>query len=71
MNVVTTNIEELNAAIEESGLPITKIARRLGVTREGFYKKKNGETEFKASEIAKLTKILGLTKARRDKIFFI
>lgn len=36
----------------------------------GFYKKLNNETEFKASEISAMQKILGLTNRKRDEIFF-
>jgi len=50
-------------------MSIVAISQKIGITREGFYKKLNGETEFKASEIITLSKILGLSKLDRDKIF--
>ena len=56
--------------IADSGITITAIAKKLGITREGFYKKLNNETEFKASEISALQKILRLTNKKRDEIFF-
>ena len=65
-----TDTEKLNDAILESGIKITAIANKLGISREGFYKKLNNETEFKASEISAMQRILGLTNKKRDEIFF-
>lgn len=65
-----TDTEKLNDAILESGIKIIAIASKLGISREGFYKKLNNETEFKASEISAMQKILGLTNKKRDEIFF-
>lgn len=64
-----TATEKLRQVIEEVGIPISTLASKLGISREGFYKKMNNETEFKASEIAALTNILRLTSAQRDEIF--
>lgn len=60
----------LNEEIVDSGITITAIARKLGITREGLYKKINNETEFKESEILSMQKILNLTNKKRDSIFF-
>ena len=60
----------LNEEIVDSGITITAIARKLGITRDGLYKKINNETEFKASEILSMQKILNLTNKKRDSIFF-
>ena len=65
-----TDTEKLNDAILESGIKISAIANKLGISREGFYKKLNNETEFKASEISAMQRILGLTNKKRDEIFF-
>lgn len=65
-----TNTIVLNGEIAKSGLKISFIASKLGLSREGFYKKINNETEFKASEIAGLQTILGLSNKKRDEIFF-
>ena len=51
-------------------LKLTFIARALKLSREGFYKKLNNQTEFKASEIVKMQEILNLSNEQRDKIFF-
>lgn len=65
-----TDSELLNDEISKSGMTVTFIARKMGITREGFYKKLNNETEFKASEIVALQSILRLSNKRRDEIFF-
>ena len=62
--------ERLKKAIEKSGLPISFIAKKLSITREGLYKKINGDTEFKASEIVNISDILHLSIEERDAIFF-
>lgn len=65
-----TDTTVLSEEIAESGITITAIAKKLGITREGFYKKLNNETEFKASEISALQGILNLSNKKRDDIFF-
>lgn len=65
-----TDSEALNKVIENSGLKLTFIVRALKLSREGFYKKLNNQTEFKASEIVKMQEILNLSNEQRDKIFF-
>lgn len=65
-----TDSEALNKVIENSELKLTFIARALKLSREGFYKKLNNQTEFKASEIVKMQEILNLSNEQRDKIFF-
>lgn len=65
-----TNSVLLSHEISESGMTITFIARKIGITREGFYKKLNNETEFKASEIVILQSLLRLSNKKRDEIFF-
>lgn len=65
-----TNSNALREKIVESGMSIVHIAKKIGITREGFYKKMNNETEFKASEIQKLKEVLLLSNEERDSIFF-
>lgn len=65
-----TNRDLLNEVISDSGMTITSISKKLGITREGLYKKINNETEFKASEIVSMQRILHLSNETRDKIFF-
>lgn len=65
-----TDTKVLNEEISNAGVTVTFIAAKLGITREGFYKKLNNETEFKASEISKMQNLLHLTNEKRDEIFF-
>lgn len=65
-----TNTKFLRNKIDESGYKLRFIAKRLGITYQGFLKKINNETEFKASEIQILFELLHLTEAERDAIFF-
>jgi hypothetical protein len=68
--VLLTNTQKLRDVILKSGLSITFISKKLGISREAFYKKMLNVTEFKASEIENLMKILRLSTIKRDEIFF-
>ena len=62
--------ELLKKTIEKSGISFKFIAEKIGISREGLYKKTRGDTEFKASEILALQKFLRLTDKETDMIFF-
>lgn len=64
-----TNVSELKELIADSGLKKGYIAERLGLTRAGYMKKENGESEFVASEVAEMSKILSLSNAQVKRIF--
>ena len=63
------NIALLKEKISESGIKMTVLSEKTGITRETLYNRFNENGEFKASEIVALTKVLNLTKEERDKIF--
>jgi len=63
------NAKLLKKKIKDSGIKISYIAKNAGMERATFYNKLNGKSEFTASNIIVLTKILGLTKRERDNIF--
>lgn len=65
-----TDTKALRAAIEAKGLKYKAVAAVLGLTPYGLCKKIENNTEFKASEIDKLSNLLGLSPKERDKIFF-
>lgn len=65
------NIQFLKEKIEESGMPMTVIAKRSGINRVTLYNRLDGIGEFTASEIIGLTKCLRLTKRERDDIFLL
>lgn len=64
-----TNTEKLRIAIKCAGLKLGYIADNLGITRESLNMKMRNETEFKASEIVTLKRILNLTDEERNDIF--
>lgn len=64
------NTELLNNRINCSGLSKSYIAESLGITRQGLSKKLNGESEFKGSEIKKLSNLLGMSIEEKEFIFF-
>lgn len=65
-----TNTQMLRERIDASGLKLRYIASYLGITYQGFLKKMNNATEFKASEIRGLHDLLHLSRDDRDAIFF-
>ena len=64
------NLDLLNSKIEQTHISKSDLAEALGLTRQGLYNKLNGENEFKGSEIKIISKMLNLTIAERDNIFF-
>lgn len=65
-----TNTNLLRKKIDESGYKLRFIASKLGITYQGFLKKINNETEFKASEMQILRELLNLMDAEFEQIFF-
>ena len=64
------NIQEFRVAVARAGVTNRRIANDLGLSEQAFYNKLNGQTEFKNSEIVKLTKILQLSMDSVNSIFF-
>lgn len=64
-----TNTSLLRKKIDESGYKLRFIASKLNITYQGFLKKINNETEFKASEMQILRELLNLTDAEFEQIF--
>lgn len=60
----------LKAKIKDSGMTVVAISNKSGILRETLYNKINGKSDFTASDITALTKVLKLTKPERDDIFF-
>lgn len=64
------NTAMLNSKINESGLKRSAIASKLDLTCAGLNKKIKCRTEFKASEIQAIAKVIGLSKDEIFTIFF-
>lgn len=65
-----TNGELLEQTIKDKGIKIAYICKELDISHKAFRNKLLGKTEFKGSEIYKLTKMLGLSLEERERIFF-
>ncbi|CDX00733.1 Lambda repressor-like, DNA-binding domain [Desulfitobacterium hafniense] len=65
-----TNTSELEVAIVRAKKTKKEIAKHLGISPMGLYKKINNDTEFKASEISKLVTLLNIEPEERELIFF-
>lgn len=65
-----TNGKILRDVIEKSGLKYCYIADCMGISRFTLQNKLDGRTEFVASEIAKLSRLLHLSEELREEIFF-
>lgn len=65
-----TNIKKLKNKFKETGMTVTAIAKKSGMSRETLYNRLNVNADFKASEIAALTRVLCLTEKERNAIFF-
>ena len=63
------NTEELRAIIKESGYKFEYLASQLEITRYSLRNKVENITEFKATEIMKLSEILNLDPMQTDAIF--
>ena len=64
------NSELLKDTIADSGITITAIASKMGISRQSLYSKIERRTDFSVSEISKLSMILNLDVQKRDCIFF-
>ena len=64
------DLKLLESIISDSGMTMVALAEKTGILRETLYNKIRGISEFKASEIAALTRVLKLTSEQRDAIFF-
>ena len=65
-----TDAQLLDDKLEECGMNRTALAEQLGITRQGLWKKLENLSEFKQSEIEKITRILNLDSETQRLIFF-
>lgn len=65
-----TNTALLDEYINKSGYKKSFIAEKIGISRYSLSLKCNNESEFKASEIEGLCKLLNINTSERIKIFF-
>lgn len=63
------NTQLLDEKIEASGLKVGFIVGIVGLSRQGFDKKRKGKTPFRKSEVYVLSDLLKLTNEEKTKIF--
>lgn len=61
--------DELISRINDKGLKMKFIATTLGISVTSLWRKIRGMTDFRGSEIAKLSEILGLSSADVNRLF--
>lgn len=64
------NLKLLNDKIEELEIPVSSIAKKMGVSRRTLYLKLSGERGFKVTEANRICDILRLTFDEKMIIFF-
>lgn len=66
-----TNIELLRKRIEESGLKLSFIAAKLGISRANFYEKLANRSQFNQFQIEAICRLLNISDpAEMKEIFF-
>ena len=64
------NTQLLDSKIDVSGLKVNHIVETLGLSRNGFDKKRKGKIKFRKPEIYVLCDLLHLTEDEKQSIFF-
>lgn len=60
----------LNEAIKDSGISVTVLAEKMGISRASLYNKLKGDSSFDQGEIMSLKTILHLEDDKFIEIFF-
>lgn len=64
------NTQLLDDRIKQSGLRVGFIVEKLGLSRNGFDKKRKGKTPFRTAEIYVICDLLNLNDEDKTRIFF-
>lgn len=65
-----TDTVKLRQRIKDAGYKLGYVAKVLGISQYTLQKKLDNDSEFKISEVDALTKLLGLTPAEKNALFF-
>lgn len=65
-----TNGKLLKEIAKAKQVTLQELAEALGLTRQGLSKKIENRSEFRVSEVSKLSEILGLSEQQKQAIFF-
>ena len=61
---------KLNEYVQHSMLSINEQARKMGMSRSCWYRKRNGKSEFTVPEITRCCYIFNIDNKEKDSIFF-
>lgn len=64
------NTQLLDEKIEKSGFKVGYLVEKLGLSRNGFDKKRKGKVPFRTAEIYVLCDLLRLSEPEKMDIFF-
>ena len=64
------NLEKLNDRIKQTGITKTAIAKQMDIPYITLNRRLRGEGEFTVSQVVSLSRILHLTAAEKNDIFF-
>lgn len=64
------NTQLLDEKIDKSGFKVGYLVESLGLSRNGFDKKRKGKTPFRTAEIYVLCDLLKLSESEKMAIFF-
>ena len=65
-----TNGKLLKEIAKAKQITLQQLAEALGLTRQGLSKKIENRSEFRVSEVSKLSELLGLSEQQKQEIFF-
>ena len=65
-----TNGKMLKEIAKAKHITLQSIADAIGVSRQGLFKKIENRSEFKASEVMRISELLDLSEKQKKQIFF-
>lgn len=65
-----TNGKMLKEIAKAKHITLQSIADAIGVSRQGLFKKIENRSEFKASEVMRISELLDLSEEQKKQIFF-
>ena len=64
-----TDSQKFKDYMKERGYSVKTLAEQIGISHESLYQKIGNERAFKATEIMRISEILGMSTSDRDEIF--
>ena len=70
MQKTRVNTEGFQNLMRRNGFTLETLSEELKLSRTGLFNKIHNKTEFKASEMAKISVLFKINKSEKDNIFF-